>query len=379
MTGTDQHNYQALLEENERLKAEVARLQKLTEREIESQQPADQMGMIRSIVGIDERIIQLDENDHIEYINGSMAKMLNIDRKQVLGEHVSAIDQFSWGEGVFQRQVSEAKKKGDLEVEKTCEVDGRETIFIIRTSVISGKAQLIVQDVTKQRTTERVFKRMVSPEVMERVMEMGKDYSQAERYEMTLLFADLRGFTSASQNLPPEEVREVCNDFLAEMTTQVVNHQGTIDKYIGDEVMALFGAPYFFEDHAVKALNAAIDMQIAHERLREKWRSEGKPELQMGIGINTGEMVVGLVGSELRTDFTVLGHHVNLAARLCGLAAGSDIWLGPRTFELIKEWVQRYGPNADIKVNVKFKPAGSIQAKGIDKPVEIVNVVLKND
>ena len=373
-------DYKALLEENERLKLEVARLQKASEKEIQSRAAGTQMGIVRSIVGLDEKIVQLDEHDQIEYINGAMAKMLNIERKTVIGKHVSVIDNHAWGMGVLMRQVEEAKKTGaDIEIEKTYEDDdGKEHIYDIRTSVIGGKAQILVQDVTRSRMTEQLFKRMVSPEVVERVMEMGKDFATGERYEMTVLFADLRGFTSMAQNMPPEAVRETCNEFLASMTDVIIKHQGTIDKYVGDEVMALFGAPYYFEDHAIKSLNAAIDMQLAHLELIKKWAAAGRPQVKMGIGINTGEMVVGMVGSELRTDFTVLGHHVNLAARLCGLAGPGDIWLGPRTFQLIKEHVQRYGANAGIRVNVKFKPAGSIQAKGIDKPVDIVNVVLKD-
>lgn len=370
----------ALLEENRHLRSEVDRLQRLSEREPTIR--PQQMGMVRSIVGLDEKIIQLDEHNQIEYINSAMSKMLGIDRKEVLGKSVAVIDQYHWGAGVLQRQIEEAKTSGgEREIEKSFHEPDKplhDTVVIIKTTILQGKAQIIIQDVTKQRVIETTFKRMVSPEVMQKVMDLGKDYSRAERYEMSVIFGDLRGFTTTAQHADADVVRAMCNEFLTAMTEVIMQHQGTIDKYIGDEVMGLFGAPYYYEDHAIKALNAAIEMQIRHAELMQTWRSRNWPTLALGIGVNTGEMVVGLVGSELRSEFTVLGHHVNLAARLCGLAGPGDIWLGSRTFELIKKHVQTYGPNAGITVNVKFKPAGKIQAKGIDEPVDIVNVLLKD-
>ena len=370
----------SLQEENRRLREELAQLQRQSEKP--SLRATQQIAMARSIVGLDERIIQLDEQDRIEYVNSGLATLFGFDRKTCIGQHVRTIDQFHWGPGVLQRQIEDARlaSSGEIEIEKTFDEPdtGREQIFVIRTAIVNDRAQIILHDVTKERQTQRTFEKMVAPEILDRVMELGKDFSHAERYEMTMLFGDLRGFTKSAQHLAPDEVRNQCNDFLATATEVIHDNHGTVDKYMGDEVMAMFGAPYYYEDHAIKALNAGIEMQLRHRELMKKWAAEGKTSLPLGVGINTGEMVVGLVGSELRADFTVLGHPVNLASRLCSMAGGGDIWLGPGTFDLIKAHVKAHGMDAGIRVSVKFKPAGRIQARGLDEPVDIVNVVLQD-
>lgn len=140
-----------------------------------------------------------------------------------------------------------------------------------------------------------------------------------ERRELTVLFSDIRGFTTISEGLAPEQLTELLNEYLTPMTEIVFKYNGTLDKYMGDAIMALFGAPVAFEDHPRAACRAALDMMEELGRLQEDWRRRGLPEIDIGIGVNTGPMSVGNMGSANRFDYTVMGDHVNLGSRLEGL------------------------------------------------------------
>ncbi len=160
--------------------------------------------------------------------------------------------------------------------------------------------------------------RYVSPEMCEEILrnpallQLG-----GRRQEVTVLFADIKGFTAMSANLPPEEVVEVLNTFFTEMVDLVFEYQGTLDKYVGDALMAVFGVPVPLPDAATRAVQCAASMQ---RRLAEL-QAEGRTPIQgMRVGINTGEAIVGNIGSDKRMDFTVIGDAVNVAARLQELA-----------------------------------------------------------
>lgn len=134
--------------------------------------------------------------------------------------------------------------------------------------------------------------------------------------EMTVLFADIRNFTAISEGLSPNELKDVLNRYLSAITETIFAHQGTIDKYVGDMIMAFWNAPLDDKEHAEKAVSAALAMQNTAAQLRQEFRQEGLPEFHIGIGLNTGWMNVGDMGSIYRRAYTVLGDAVNLAARL---------------------------------------------------------------
>ena len=336
------------------------------------------MGQMRSIVGLDEKVIQLDENEHIEYMNASMAKLIGVERKKALGEHVSIIDDYEWGKGELLRMIRHARETGEeVNEEKNYYDQVKEKYFYvnIKVSITGKKAQILIEDLTDKKMLEKTFKRYVPPAVIERMLEVQdeKDFFRTDRYEMTVLFADLRGFTSWSESLPPQQVRDAVNMYLSAMTEVIVGHGATLDKFVGDEVMALFGAPLYFPDHAVRALKVALDMQETHQKTMEEWEKTGLKGPPLGVGVNTGEMVVGNIGSNMRMDYTVLGHHVNLGSRLCGLAKPGEILLGQQTFKLIQA-AARDG-KLDIQRNLKFKKVGKTKPKGIAEPVEIILVM----
>ncbi|MGE0434363.1 MAG: adenylate/guanylate cyclase domain-containing protein [Planctomycetota bacterium] len=159
--------------------------------------------------------------------------------------------------------------------------------------------------------------RFLAPEL---VSEIGRNprlmTQQTELRTATVLFTDIRGFTSLSERLSPDEVVTFLNLFLGEMTAAVMEHGGMLDKYIGDSVMAVFGVPVAHPDHARRAILAGIDMCKRLERLNTALQSESLPALSIGVGIHTGELVVGAIGSPQRLEYTVIGDSVNVAARL---------------------------------------------------------------
>jgi adenylate cyclase len=165
--------------------------------------------------------------------------------------------------------------------------------------------------------TKRAFQRFVSPEVVEQLVDNPAALQfGGEVRNLTVLFADIRDFTGYSERHPPQEVVQMLREFLTRMADQILAQQGTLDKFIGDAIMAIFGAPVPLPDHAERACRAALAMVKEMEALQAKWAAEEREPFRIGIGINTGEMVVGNLGSEQLFDYTVVGDGVNVGVRL---------------------------------------------------------------
>jgi len=174
---------------------------------------------------------------------------------------------------------------------------------------IEGRARRAVVD---------LFSEYVSPEVVDKMARDPLNYHgdiSVDR-ELTVMFADIRGFTRIAEKMPPEILREYLNEVLTDLTECIYRYHGTVDKYMGDAVMAFWGAPVEDAEHAEKAVSAAIDMQLAIKRLSDRFVARGFPPVSIGIGINTGVVRVGDMGSKLRRAYTVIGDAVNLASRL---------------------------------------------------------------
>jgi adenylate cyclase len=163
------------------------------------------------------------------------------------------------------------------------------------------------------------FGRYVSPQILDHILNHPESvHLGGERRDLTILFSDIRGFTSISEASEPEEVVEMLNEYLTRMVEILLAHGGTLDKFIGDAVMGFWNAPATDPDHARHAVACAVEMIRETAVLRERWLSEGKPSLRIGVGINTGEAVVGNIGAEKVFGYTVIGDAVNLASRLEG-------------------------------------------------------------
>ena len=181
---------------------------------------------------------------------------------------------------------------------------------------------------------------------------------------VTVMFTDVAGFTSISERLKPAELVKLLNEYLTEMTDIVLAHDGIIDKYEGDAIMAEFGVPVHYDNHAFMACKTAVEMQKKLKKLREKLRKEGRPELRARIGINTGEVIVGNMGSRDVFDYTVMGDPVNLGSRLEGANKfyGTDIMISEFTYKYIKD--DFYTRELDL-----------IKVKGKDEPIKVFQLI----
>lgn len=171
-----------------------------------------------------------------------------------------------------------------------------------------------------KRSLAQLFGTYVPPELVDEMLQAPERYSmQAASRELTVMFCDMRGFTAMSERMEPVQLQALLNDIFSRLTEAIRSHRGTIDKYMGDCVMAFWGAPVDTPDHAALAVRAALDMVEAVQVLNARHRAAGLPEIGIGIGLNTGAMCVGDMGSDIRRSYTVIGDAVNLGSRLEGL------------------------------------------------------------
>lgn len=184
------------------------------------------------------------------------------------------------------------------------------------------------------------FNHYVQPELVDEIITKRDSLSLGgEKKEITVLFADLADFTPLSEEIEPEELVSILNEYLGEMTETIFSHNGTVDKFIGDAIMAFWGAPLEVEDHAIHTCRAALHMNEKLDELNRSWVGTDRPQLKARFGINTGEMIVGNMGSENRFNYTVIGDSVNLAARLEPLNSlfGTTILISEYTFRALKD------------------------------------------
>jgi len=230
-------------------------------------------------------------------------------------------------------------------------------------AVAVERARLNEKIVAEEKKRERLG-RFLSPQVTSRILAASDSQSAMgvpEVREVSVLFADIVGFTGMSERMAPAAVGLLLNDYLSRMTDVIFKYEGTLDKYIGDAIMAVFGAPLEMPDHATRAIRAALEMQ---ERLRE-FNAEGRegPEIRIRIGINSGKAVAGEIGSVNKKEYTVLGDTVNTASRLeSGVAQPGSVVIGPGTYAAVKELFE-------------CRPLGEVALKGKERRVTVHEVL----
>lgn len=211
-----------------------------------------------------------------------------------------------------------------------------------------------------KRQITKLFGQYVPPQLAAEMSRNPAHYTmEGQSRDMTVLFSDIRGFTNFSERLPPAELAEVLNAYLSTMTRIIQQHQGTIDKYIGDAVMAFWNAPVDLSDHATRAVATALDMQAALPKLNEDFAARGWPEVKIGIGVNTGRMSVGNMGSEFRMSYTVMGDAVNLGSRLEGITKQYGVG------------ILATQPTVDADPLHAFMKVDDVRVKGKETPVAI--------
>ena len=214
---------------------------------------------------------------------------------------------------------------------------------------------------------KRAFQQYVSPEVVERIVDdPGALRFGGETRELTVLFSDVRDFTTFTERHDPQAVVQMLREYLTRMTDCVLRQRGTLDKYIGDAVMAIFGAPIALPDHAARACATALDMAREMEELRQRWIAEGKEPFRIGIGVNTDPMVVGNLGSEQLFDYTVIGDGVNIGARLESLnkeyKTAHAIIISESTYEAARDAIEA-------------RPLGEVTVKGKTRPLKVYELL----
>jgi adenylate cyclase len=231
-------------------------------------------------------------------------------------------------------------------------------------SLFGGVAWQYFVEGAEKRRVKGLFGRYVSRDVFTKLLE---DPAMAtlggRRREMTVLFSDIRGFTAASEKGAPEEVVTQLNEYFNGMVEVLFRHHGTLDKFVGDMVMGLFGAPVEDPRHADHAVAAAQEMAVALERLNAKWRGEGRPAMDIGIGINSGEMIAGNIGANTIMSYTVIGDAVNLGSRIESLNKeyGTRILISQATKDR-------------LTTPVETRLIGEVKVKGRDSSVVIYEV-----
>jgi len=214
-----------------------------------------------------------------------------------------------------------------------------------------------------------VFGKYVSPVVIDNLIKNpDKINLGGEKRNITIFFSDIRGFTSISEKLEPEELVHLLNDYLTEMTSIIIKSQGLVDKFMGDAIMAFWGAPLDQPDHAEMACLSSLEMMDKLRELQKKWKKEGIPSFDIGIGINSGDAIVGNMGSSNRFDYTAMGDNVNLASRLEDLnkTYGTNIIISENTYKIVKD-------------KFKTKKLDTVKVKGKEKSIVIYELLSRKD
>ncbi len=206
------------------------------------------------------------------------------------------------------------------------------------------------------------LKRYFSPQIVDTVISKGDEIClENSRKLLTIFFSDIKGFTTMTDNLEPEDTIALLNEYFSKMTKLIFKYGGMVDKFMGDGILAFFGDPLEFKDHAERAVRTAIGMKSIVDSLQPRWEDIGC-DLNISIGICTGYVTVGNIGSEERMEYTVIGNHVNLAQRLQAEAGAGQVLINQRTFSMVKDVIET-------------EKIHNINLKGLNKPVTAYNVL----
>jgi adenylate cyclase len=241
-------------------------------------------------------------------------------------------------------------------------------IFMISSVFVSLTFYKYFTEERKKRELKGTFEKYVSPAIVAEVLADPENIELGgKKMELTVMFSDVRGFTTISEKLDPRALSDLLNSYLTPMTNLVFAHKGTLDKYMGDAIMAFWGAPIHFPDHAKHACKCALTMLVKLKELQEEYRAKGLPEIDIGIGLNTGEMSVGNMGSDTVRSYTVMGDAVNLGSRLEGINKqyGTRIIISEFTMNAVKD-------------DFVTREVDWVRVKGKAQPVRIFELVGEN-
>ncbi len=310
-------------------------------------------------------VITTDLDDRIVMANRAAEIIFGLSRQDLLNKRIDEIPLLD--ELNILRHISGVRQDNRqivaLQTSATSPTRGALTLRFNLSPLLNGNGQahgvaIVVEDITETRRLEaqrRLFERMVSPQVINQLDPDQLDLG-GTRTEITTLFADLRGFTSLSERHPPETLVSLLNRYLGAATEAILEEEGTIDKFMGDAIMAFFNAPIPQRDHILRAARAAAKITRSANTIR----MELPPEFQLswGIGIHTGEAVLGLVGTQRRLEYTAIGDSVNIAKRLQENAGEMQILISTQVYEAIRD-------------HVSARKVASVVVRGRTEPVQV--------
>ena len=325
-----------------------------------------------SILGsIATGVITFDKLGEVDSINAAGLKILKMQKEEIIGNHYLYL--FEKDEEILSLiNSSENEGKINSEINLSFHTVSEETIINISIAPridpekdVQGLVMAIedISDVSKVKNT---FKRYVSKQVVDELLDNEDKLNLGgEEREATILFTDIRGFTSMSEKMDPKTVVSTLNEYFSEMIDIVFKYNGTLDKIIGDELMIVYGAPLLSEDDTIRAVNTAIEMQLCIKEMNKKRKKKKEAEILVGAGINRGNVVSGNIGSREMMDYTVIGDTVNLGARLCSAAKPGEILVSTSVYESSKN-------------DFVFKKLEPILVKGKEKKVNVYRVKERN-
>jgi adenylate cyclase len=337
-------------------------------------QVEDERSRLNAVLrGAADPILLIDPQDRLVLANRAAIERFNLD--QAIG---TPIDSLHLHPDLLQALSNSAATTGAphevlLPDQSTFSVSVAEVQVGEENDLIGRVA--VIQDITASRELERreqerlrsVFRRYVSPQVAEEVLAGGGNFGEPEEREIVVLFADIRGYTTLTEGLPARVlVEQVLNRYFTAMTEAMHRHDGTIDKFMGDGIIGLFGVPIARPDDIQRSLFAAVEMQRAFKELRHDWRAELNREIGIGIGLSYGRAVVGNIGSTQRLDYTVIGDVVNTASRLNGLAEAGEIVVSHSLVEVL---------TPETLLPGILQPRGPVTLKGKQEPHVVYDMV----
>ncbi len=290
-------------------------------------------------------IVVDNETYTIQKFNKAMETVSGLPANSAVGKSLEEAFQYIGGIP-YEHFYNEIKTKGKIARTKLKlkRDSGEEVYRYIKADALydhegnSTGIMIIIDDVTQNEIIKESFSRYVAHQVVEKILNGTEKVSLSGiRKEVTVIFADVRGFTSLTENSEPEKVVSILNDFFTLMVDIIFKYEGTLDKFIGDNIMAVFGAPVSHPNDPERAVMAAIEMQSKIKDFNETALAKNVKPLEIGVGINTGVAIAGNIGSEKRMDYTVIGDSVNFADRIQSQSQGGEILISDLTYEKIKD------------------------------------------
>lgn len=320
---------------------------------------------------LSDGVITLGQNGDVVKLNQAAANLLQLDVSKALGAPLAAIlahDNTWLVEAVKQVLVrQQAEKFVDVKLNSTSGAAVSANLSVTPLADTEGASlgcTVIIEDVTEDKRVRATMARYMTAEVAEQVLAAGESVLGGRSQPATVMFSDIRGFTAIAEQLGPQATVSMLNSYFGEMGEVVFKHNGILDKYIGDAIMAVFGTPFPREEDADNAIRSAIEMQQVLKRMNEDHESRGMPQLETRIGINSGDVVAGNIGSARRMDYTVIGDSVNIAARLeaANKELGTSILISDQTRQALKG-------------NYRLRELDLIRVKGRLEPVTVYEVL----